>query len=46
MILIGKSKLDIIGELNKTLVFWVLLIGNSPTVMNFWEPNKDFVLLL
>lgn len=45
MILIGKNKPDYIGELSKTHVLLVLLIGNKVTAMNFWVQNKDFVLL-
>jgi hypothetical protein len=45
MILIGKNKPDCIGELNKTLVLSVLLIGNKDTAINFWVLKKDFVSL-
>ena len=47
MILIGRNKLDCIGDLNqrKILVSFPSQIGTKDTVMSFWDLKKDFVSL-
>lgn len=45
MSLIGKNKLDCIGDKKKILALLVLLIGIKAIAMNFWVLKKDCVLL-
>lgn len=46
-ILIGRNKLDCIGDLNqrKILASFPSQIGTKDTVMSFWDLKKDFASL-
>ena len=48
MILIGRNKLDYIGNRNqkKTLALYQSQIGIKDTVTSFWDQKKDFASLL
>ena len=47
MILIGRNKLDCIGNRNqrKILASYQSQIGIKDTVMSFWDQKKDFASL-
>ena len=45
MTLIGRNKLEFIGDKNKIIAIFQLLIGIVFIHMNFWELKRDFVSL-